>query len=143
MAMTEPTESIDGAEPTSTTDSGLDSTVLAALSYVLGFVTGLVVYLVERDDEYVRFHAAQSMTVFGLLFLASVALTVIQTVALGVLFVDVSTFVVGSIVSLVLSLVGIALWLGGIALWLYLIVRAYQGKTPRIPVAAGLADRLV
>ncbi|WP_254545772.1 DUF4870 domain-containing protein [Halomarina pelagica] len=141
--MTEPTESIDGAEPTSTTDSGLDSTVLAALSYVLGFVTGLVVYLVERDDEYVRFHAAQSMTVFGLLFLASVALTVIQTVALGVLFVDVSTFVVGSIVSLVLSLVGIALWLGGIALWLYLIVRAYQGKTPRIPVAAGLADRLV
>jgi uncharacterized membrane protein len=32
---------------------------------------------------------------------------------------------------------------GSFALWIYMMVRAYQGQTPRIPIAAGIADRMV
>lgn len=124
-----------------TNDTGMEPGVMAALSYVLGFVTGLIVYLVEKEDRYVRFHAAQSMALSVLLFVASIVLTVVQTFVFALFFSN-ATAGLGAILSLVLGLVWLVVGLGGFVLWAYLIVRAYQGATPRIPVAAGLADRI-
>ncbi|MWG36772.1 DUF4870 domain-containing protein [Halomarina oriensis] len=124
-----------------TNETGMDANVMAALSYVLGFVSGLVVYLVEKEDRYVRFHAAQSMALSVLLFVASIVLTVAQTLVFGLFFSN-ATAGLGAILSLGLGLVWLVVGLGGFVLWLYLIVRAYQGATPRIPIAAGLADRI-
>ena len=45
------------------TKSGLPENVAALLSYVLGWVTGLVFLLIDKRP-YVRFHAAQSVVVF-------------------------------------------------------------------------------
>jgi uncharacterized membrane protein len=144
MATREPATTVEQTEETAApTAGGLEPNVLAALSYVLGALTGLVVYLLERDDEFVRFHAAQSVVVSVALFGVSVAFTVFQTALFGVGFVDPAGFVLWSLLSLVFALVGIVLWLGAFAAWVYLIVRAYQGRTPRVPVAAGFADRLV
>ncbi|WP_114576086.1 DUF4870 domain-containing protein [Saliphagus sp. LR7] len=133
------------AEPTEPTEtgSGLDENVAGALSYLFGFVTGLIFFLIEKENRFVRFHAAQSMVVTGLLFLAYVALSIVGTVISTVLFASTSTFLVGSIVSLVLGLVWLALIVGGFALWVYLMVNAYRGETTRLPVAAGITDKLV
>lgn len=117
------------------TETGLDEDIAAALSYVLGFLTGLVLFLFERKNEYVRFHAAQSMVVFGGLFVVSVVLSLIQTV---VSVID----VIGLLLGTLFGLVNLALGLAGFALWVYLIVRTYQGADPRIPLAAGVADDL-
>jgi uncharacterized membrane protein len=117
------------------TETGLDEDIAAALSYVLGFLTGLVLFLVETKNEYVRFHAAQSMVVFGGLFVVSVVLSILQTV---VSFIDVVGFLLGTL----FGLVNLALGLAGFALWAYLIVRTYQGADPRIPIAASVADDL-
>ena len=124
--------------------TGLDSNVAGALSYVLGLLTGVLMFVVEPDDEFVRFHAAQSIAVFGLLFVAYVVLSVVGSV-LSLFMVTGGTggAVVGGIVSLFLGLVWMVLALAALVLWIYLMVRAYQGETPRIPVAAGIADRLV
>ena len=46
---------------------GVPPNVAAALAYVLGWVSGLVVLLVEKEDRSVRYHAAQSILVFGVL----------------------------------------------------------------------------
>ena len=123
--------------------SGLEPNVLAALSYVLGLVTGLVVYLLEPDDEFVRFHAAQSMAFSALLIGVSIVFTVFQTVMFSVGFFDPAGFILWSLLSLVFTLVGLVLWLGAFAAWVYLIIKAYRGGSPRIPVAARFADRLV
>ncbi len=45
------------------TQSGLPENVAALLSYVLGWITGLIFLLIDRR-AYVRFHAAQSIVVF-------------------------------------------------------------------------------
>jgi uncharacterized membrane protein len=124
-----------------TNDTGMEPGVMAALAYVLGFITGIVVYLVEKDDQFVRFHAAQSMAISVLLFVASIVLTVVQTFVFALLFSN-ATAGLGAILSVVLGLVWLVVSLGAFVLWLYLIVRAYQGATPRIPIAAGLADRI-
>ena len=139
-------EQIDGDETSAEmqTDSGMNENVMAALSYVLGFVTGIIVYLVERDNEYVRFHAAQSITAFGLLFVANVVLSTISaTLFTSFAFSSASSGIVFGLLSMVLSLASLALGLGALVAWVYLMVRAYQGETPRIPIAAGLADKLV
>ena len=44
--------------------SGLSENVAATLSYVLGWLTGIIFYLIDKRP-YVRFHAAQSIVTFG------------------------------------------------------------------------------
>lgn len=121
----------------SETAGGLEPNVAGALSYLLGFITGLIFYLVEEDDEFVRFHAAQSMVVFGGLFVLGIVLNVFIGFlgAMGGLF--------SGLFGLFFSLFWTLLSLGALVLWIFLMVKAYQGETPRIPIAADIADDLV
>ncbi len=100
---------------------GLAENVAGLLCYVLGWVTGLIFLLTDKRP-WVKFHAAQSIAVFG-------GLTVIR---IGLLFM--SHFLGWAIFGLVglLSLV----------LWIFLMVKAYQHETVRIPIAADIADSL-
>lgn len=139
----ESTASVAETETGTGTGTGLDENVAGALAYLFGFVSGLIVYLIEKDNAFARFHAAQSMALSGVLFVAYTALSIVGSVLTTMMFSTTSTFFLGSIVSLVLGLVWLVLALGGFAAWVYLMIKAYQGETPRIPVAAKIADRLV
>jgi len=97
--------------------SGSNQNMMGALTYLLGFVTGIVFLLVEKDNKFVRFHAAQSTVVFGVLFL------------LGMVP------VVGWVMGVVIAPVSFILWL--VLMW-----KAYQGETFRLPVVSDLADKL-
>ncbi|WP_237713318.1 SHOCT domain-containing protein [Halococcus hamelinensis] len=108
-----------------TGELGLDADVVAAISYVLWFVSGIAVYVLE-DDRTLRFHAAQSIVVFGGLWVLNVFFGVFAIVGIGS---------VGAALSSLLSLLGVGLWV-------FLVATAYRGETRRIPVAADLADRL-
>ena len=41
--------------------TGLDENIAALLSYILGWVSGLIFFLIEKDSKFVRFHAMQSI----------------------------------------------------------------------------------
>lgn len=97
---------------------GLPRNTAAALSYILGWVTGIVFLLIEREDKFVRFHAMQSIVTFGLL-------TVISFVP-----------VIGWILSPLVLIVGFVLWL-------VLIFKAYQGEEFMLPVIGEFAKRQV
>ena len=58
-------------------NTGLDSNIAALLSYVLGWVTGLIFFLIEQKDEYVRFHALQSIIVFGSISVFSIVIGIL------------------------------------------------------------------
>jgi uncharacterized membrane protein len=103
------------------------------LCYVLGWITGLIFFLIDKRP-YVRFHAAQSIVVFGALHILSVVLGVMFGV--GWLFRGVagwSSLRVGVLLHLVLRL-------AGFLLWIVLMVKAYQGERFRVPIAADLAE---
>lgn len=106
-----------------TSSTGLDSNIGGLLSYVLGWITGLVFYLIEEKDEFVRFHAMQSIIVFG-------AITVLSIV-LRILF----------IVPYLGAILGAFLWIASVALWVILMVRAYQGKRFKLPIAGDMAEK--
>ena len=105
------------------TASGLDTNVAAALSYALGWVTGLLFFLTEPENREVRFHAMQSIVVFGALSAICVLLQVIPL--LGILMV----------VFLVVPVSAI--------LWLLLMFKAYNGEHFKLPIAGDIAEKQI
>jgi uncharacterized membrane protein len=138
-------EGIVEETPAAETSTGLDENIAGALSYVLGFITGIIFYFIEQDNEFVRFHAAQSMVLSVGVFVLSIVLSIVSSILTVFLIGDI--FATGGILtgllSLVLGLVSLVLTAGVFILWLFLIVRAYQGRRTRVPVIAGIADRIV
>ena len=48
--------------------TGIQPNVAALLAYLVGFVSGLVFFLIEKENKFVRFHAMQSIGLSGGLF---------------------------------------------------------------------------
>jgi uncharacterized membrane protein len=119
----------------SMSNRGLSENGAALLSYVLGWLTGLIVFLIDKRS-YVRFHAAQSIVVFGGLHVIQVVIA--ATFGLGWRFGRVGTSLhlgAGLILLDTLSLFSLVLWI-------VCIVKAYQGVRFKVPVAGEVAEKL-
>ena len=113
-------------------DPDLSPETLIALAYVGGWTTGVLVWLVERRNVQVRFHAAQAVLLFGgltglwiaswvgsfaVLTASAAGFTALQRVSYGVL-------------------------VAGVLLWAFVLWKVWQGTSWRVPLVAGYADRL-
>jgi uncharacterized membrane protein len=105
----------------SDTKIGLAENISGVVAYFLGFITGIVLLVIEKENKFVRFHAAQSTVVFGALFIISIILGFIP--------------IIGWLIALFLPIIGLVLWL-------YLMFMAYKGNLYRLPVLADFADKL-
>ena len=101
------------------TSTGMQPNVAALLCYVLGWISGLIFYLIEKENKFVRFHAFQSMVVFGGLTVISIVLTVT---------------VVGVILVVPIQILALILWI-------VLMVKSYQGQKLKLPIAGDLAEK--
>ncbi|HEX8849267.1 MAG TPA: DUF4870 domain-containing protein [Gemmatimonadaceae bacterium] len=117
---------------TSTSSTGLASNVAGALCYLLGLITGVLFLLIEKNDKFVRFHAAQSIAVSLVMIAASIALSIVSGV-LG--FVPVIGWIIGLLLALVVGL-------GSFILWILLMWKAFQGQEWEAPIAGPLARKM-
>ncbi len=102
------------------TSTGMQPNLEALLCYLLGVITGIVFYIVEKDNKFVRFHAMQSIVTFGAIWVASFVLGFIP--------------VLGWIVAGLLGLVSLVLWI-------VLMIKAFQGEKFKLPVAGDIAEQ--
>ena len=102
--------------------TGLEANLAGLLCYVGWWVSGLVFILIERESKFVRFHAIQSIYVFGTLTIAMIVLRLIP--------------VLGDV------LAGL-IWVLGVVLWIILMIKAYQGTMFKLPWAGDLAEKKV
>jgi len=114
------------------TSTGLSPRAAAALAYSGWWATGALIWLAERRDPVVRFHAAQAVIVFGV-----TALLVALFGALAVASLGVFPAAFG-----VLAGAAALTWLAGLGLWGIVMGSLACGDGWRIPVAAGWADRM-
>ena len=104
------------------TGMGLEPNLAGLLCYVLGWISGLVFFIMEKENQFVRFHAMQSIVVFGALTVVSIILTFIP--------------IVGWILNILLRILGFVLWI-------MLMIKAYQGQTWKLPWAGDFAEKQV
>jgi uncharacterized membrane protein len=144
MSATSTDDGEQRGEPIAESGSGLDSNLAGALSYLLGFVTGIVFYVIDSDDDFVRWHAAQSIALSVAVMAFSIVISIISTILFSVLLAGAMTGGFGffALISGLLSLLWTVVGLGALAIWVYLMFTAYNGQTKRIPIIANFADRI-
>lgn len=112
----------------------MDTNVVAALSYLAGFVTGIIFLLLDpyKSNSFVRFHAFQSI----FFNVAWIGFWIVWMVLSAVL----TPFTAGvfGLVALPMMLI---LSLAGFGLWAFLMYQAYQQKLFKLPVMGKFAAK--
>jgi uncharacterized membrane protein len=123
----------DGPNYSTSTSTGIEPNVAAALSYILGLITGIIFLVLEKDNRFIRFHAAQSIAVSLIITAISIGVSLIS----GILaFIPILGWI-----AVFLLTVGLAI--GTFVLWVVLMWRAYQGEEWEVPIAAGIARKMM
>ena len=102
------------------TSTGMNQNVAGLLCYLAGWITGLIFFLIEKENRFVRFHAMQSIITFG-------SLTVIFMILGFIPFVGWMLMPILAILQLIL--------------WIVLMVKAYQGQLFKLPMIGDMAER--
>ena len=102
------------------TSTGMEQNLEGLLCYVIGWVTGIIFLILEKDNKFVRFHAIQSIVVFGAFTVLAVIFNFIP--------------VIGWILNLLLGIFAFILWI-------VLMVKAYSGQMYKLPVAGDIAEK--
>lgn len=99
--------------------TGIQPNAAALLSYVAGFMTGIIFFVLEKDNKFVRFHAMQSTITFGGLFVLHVFCSYMPFLAFVMPIISVASLI----------------------LWIVLMIKAYQGEMFKLPIIGDIADQ--
>ena len=113
------------------TSLGLDENLEGALCYLLLWVSGIVFFVVENNNKFVRFHAMQSI----LVFLPLSILAWIFGGAFGLFWYGSGLFFFWWISWII--------WVFVVILWLILMLKAYQGEKFKLPIVGDIAEKQV
>ncbi|MDD4899900.1 MAG: DUF4870 domain-containing protein [Candidatus Omnitrophica bacterium] len=100
--------------------TGMQPNIAALLSYVLGFITGLIFLVIEKENKFVRFHALQSIITFGFFFVLQWVLAFIPLV--GWVLIPVAA-------------------IAALIIWILQMVKAYQGEWFKLPWIGDFAEK--
>lgn len=104
----------------SVTSLGLSENVAGSLAYLLGFFSGFILLIVERENRFVRFHAFQSVYVSILFF---------------------TFFTAASMMPMTGWVAEVLLMPIGLVLWIILMLNAHNGKAMRLWIIGRFAER--
>jgi len=104
------------------TSTGLSPNIAGLLCYVAAWVSGIIFFVLEQKNKFVRFHAAQSIVAFGTITVAGVILGLIP--------------VVGDAFSVIIGIIGFIVWI-------IMIVKASSGEWYKLPWAGDVAEKMV
>ena len=106
-------------QPPKDTPFGLEPNVAAGLAYLLGVIGGIIMLAGGGTNRFVKWAAAQSITIFGVFFILSIALTFVH-----------------------IGILGLLLWPLEIVIWLWTTITAFQGKEVEVPVFASITKSI-
>ncbi len=110
--------------------SGLEENVAGLLSYILGWVTGLIFFLIDKRP-FVRFHAAQSI--------GSCRLRCLWFILASRLCSECCSFAhLGFLAFALYPLVGLLVFV----LWIFMMYKAYQHEKFKLPLIGDMAEKM-
>ena len=124
---------------TAKSSTGLDENIAALLSYIFGWVGGLVFFLIEKESRFVRFHAMQSILLSAVAIVVGIVRWFLWFVlAFGA---SLASETLGFIVSAALGLLIFLFWLGLFIGVILCLVKAFQHQYFKLPVIGNFAEK--
>jgi uncharacterized membrane protein len=122
------------SSPAGTASTGMTNNVAACLSYLFGWVTGLIFLLIEpyKNDRFVRFNAFQSI----FLNVAVLAIWIgvfILSMIMGFITRGLSIFLMGPLMMII--------WLGVVVAVVVCMIKAYGNQEFKLPIIGDLAKK--
>jgi len=109
--------------------TGMESQIAVLVAYLFSWVSGLVIYLIEKENKFVKYHAMQALII-----------GIIDVIILIVCFGIFGWIPFVNILFLVIGWLALAACLG---FKIVAIVKAFKGEVYRIPGISKLADKYV
>jgi uncharacterized membrane protein len=107
------------------TTLGLDERLERVLAYAFGWVSGLILFFLEKNRN-VRWHAVQSIVTFGTLSILMVVVSMLKSFLAWIP-------ILGWLTSAGLNLLLSALWWVMVILWVWLMIMAFVREDYRLP----------
>ncbi|WP_258084415.1 DUF4870 domain-containing protein [Thermococcus thermotolerans] len=114
-------EEIPPEEPKKTS-LGMEENIEGLIAYLLGPITGIILLLLEKESDFVRFHAMQSTITFISIWVLQIIFRFIP--------------LLGMLLGMLLSLLALVFWILG-------MLKAYQGERYKFPIFGDLAEQWV
>lgn len=108
--------------PSASAGSGLPKTTAAGLASLFSLLGGIVFFLLDRKDPYVRFYSIQSAAWGALIFVFGIVASILVSIFARVP-------VIGGLLGLIITVVYLA-WM---VVWVISTVNAFRGKEWQIP----------
>jgi uncharacterized membrane protein len=117
--------------PTPAASTGMSNNVAGLLCYIAGWITGLIFLLIDpyKNDKFVRFHAFQSI-----FFNVGLIAVYIAFMILGVILAVIH-------LGLLMFPLYLVLGFGIFATWIFLMYKAYNNETFKLPLIGELAAK--
>jgi len=111
------------SEGNSKTSTGIEQNSSGLLCYLGWWITGIIFFVLEKENKNVRFHAVQSIIVFGILFIL--------------------LFIIGPVFNLIpgLNIATIIISFLSLILWIFMMVKTAQGQMIKLPWAGNIAEK--
>jgi uncharacterized membrane protein len=124
---------------TSQSSTGLDENIAALLSYIFGWISGLVFFLIEKNSRFVRFHAMQSLLLSGG---ALVVMTILWFVAIFLaLIFSYASSLLGSLVWILAMLLITVVSIGFFIAVIMCLIKAYNKEFFKLPIIGNYAEK--
>ena len=108
---------------TTSTFLGVQEHTAIAIGYALGWVSGLVILLAEKNNDKVRYHAAQSIIVFGSITLLNLIISTVPFWGASLLLLNILSITT-------------------IVAWIVFVVAALNKKPMTLNAISGYVDQL-
>jgi uncharacterized membrane protein len=127
--------------PVQTTKSstGLDENIAALLSYIFGWVSGLIFFLIEKNSRLVRFHAMQAILLGATAAVGAIVLWVLW-ILVTVVLAQIAD-ILGTLAGLVIGLLIFAFYLAVLVGWIVCLIKSYQGQYYKLPILGNFAEK--
>lgn len=99
--------------------TGIEANLAGALCYLVWFISGIALLVIEKESTFVRFHALQSTLLFLPVFVVISVLLAIPLIG---------------------WLLAYLLWIASLVLWLILMFKAYAGERFKLPYIGNIAE---
>jgi uncharacterized membrane protein len=108
-------------------DSGLPSNVAAGLCAIFPLIGGLIFYLIEKKDQFVRHWAVQAILFGAAWFIVLLAISILSGIFGSLPY-------VGGVLSFLFGVAYLVASLGAVVLWIIGIIKAFQGQRWEYPI---------